>query len=53
MLCHTHLIWLKMFLGLTSLHRHTCVVLLDLAFLPFYFDLTFPRLLPLLCPDAP
>ena len=34
--------WLKMFLGLTSLHRHTCVVLLDLTFLPFYFDLTFP-----------
>ena len=31
--------WLKMFLGLTSLHRHTCVVLLDLTFLPF--DLTF------------
>ena len=31
-----------MFLGPTSLHRHTCVVLLDLTFLPFYFDLTFP-----------
>ena len=31
-----------MFLGRTSLHRHTCVVLLDLTFLPFYFDLTFP-----------
>ena len=30
-----------MFLGLFSLHRHTCVVLLDLSFLPFYFDLTF------------
>ena len=24
------------------LHNHTCVVLLDLIFLPFYFDLTFP-----------
>ena len=34
--------WFKMFLGPTSLHRHTCVVLLDLAFLPFYFDLSFP-----------
>ena len=33
--------WLKMFLGPTSLHRHTCVVLLDLAFLPSYFDLSF------------
>ena len=33
--------WLKMFLGPTSLHRHTCVVLLDLTFLPIYFDLTF------------
>ena len=31
-----------MFLGLTSLHRHTCVVLLDLTFLLFYFDLSFP-----------
>ena len=31
-----------MFLGRTSLHRHTCVVLLDLTFLHFYFDLTFP-----------
>ena len=31
-----------MFLGPTSLHRHTCVVLPDLAFLPFYFNLTFP-----------
>ena len=30
-----------MFLGPTSLHRHTCVVLLDLTFLPFYFNLTF------------
>ena len=34
--------WLKMFLGPNSLHRHTCVVLLDLTFLPFYFDLSFP-----------
>ena len=33
-----------MFLGRTSLHRHTCVVLLGLTFLPFYFDLTFPVL---------
>ena len=31
-----------MFLGPTSLHRHTCVVLLDLTFLPFYFNLSFP-----------
>ena len=31
-----------MFFGPTSLHRHICVFLLDLAFLPFYFDLTFP-----------
>ena len=31
-----------MFLGPTSLHRHACVVLLDLTFFPFYFDLTFP-----------
>ena len=31
-----------MFLGRTSLHCHTCVVLLDLTFLHFYFDLTFP-----------
>ena len=36
-----HLIWLKMFLGPTSLHRNTCVILLDLTFFPFYFDLTF------------
>ena len=41
MLCHTHLIWLKMFLGPTSLHRHTCAVLSDLTFPPFYFDLSF------------
>ena len=34
--------WLKMFLGPTSLHRHTCVVLFDFTFLPFYFDLSFP-----------
>ena len=34
--------WLKMFLGPTSLHREKCVVLLDLTFLPFYFNLTFP-----------
>ena len=33
--------WLKMFLGRTSLHRHTFVVLHDLTFFPFYFDLTF------------
>ena len=33
--------WLKMFLSLTSSHLHTCAVLLDLAFLPFYFDLSF------------
>ena len=31
-----------MFLGPTSLHSHTCASLLDLTFLPFYFDLTFP-----------
>ena len=32
-------LWLKMFLGLTSLQ---CVVLLDRTFFPFHFDLTFP-----------
>ena len=45
--------WLKMFLGPTSLHRHTCVVLLDLTFPPFLLRPDLHRLLPLLCPDAP
>ena len=34
--------WFKMFLSLTSSHLHTWASLLDLTFLPFYFDLTFP-----------
>ena len=33
-----------MFLSLTSSHLHTWASLLDLTFLPFYFDLTFPVL---------
>ena len=32
----------QVFLSLTSSHLHTCAVLSDLDFLPFYFDLSFP-----------
>ena len=31
----------------------TCVVLLDLHLPPFLLQPVLPRLLPLLCPDAP
>ena len=39
--CVTRTSWLKMFLSLTSCHLHAWASLLDLAFFPFYFDLTF------------
>ena len=42
LICDTCTSWLKVFLSLTSSHRHTWASLLDLAFLPFYLDLSFP-----------
>ena len=42
MMCHTTLAQVvHVSVISSSLHRHTCVVLLDLTFLSFYFDLTF------------
>ena len=37
-----HLIGSRCSWVFTSSHLHACVVLLDLTFLPFYFDVTFP-----------